>query len=69
MTEKQGFMTALYERLSRDDELKASSCPLLGFHSGRTALESPGRDRQALQCPHGSDDSRYEKNRKVSQKP
>ena len=25
MTEKQGFMTALYERLSRDDELNGES--------------------------------------------
>ena len=24
MTEKQGFMTALYERLSRDDELNGA---------------------------------------------
>lgn len=35
----------------------------------RTALESPGRDRQALQCPHGSDDSCYEKTGRCHRSP
>jgi len=30
MTEKQGFMTALYERLSRDDELNGE-CRRCGY--------------------------------------
>ena len=35
MTEKQGFMTALYERLSRDDELNGESNSKIGRASCR----------------------------------
>ena len=48
---------------------RASSCPLLRSHNGRAALESPGRNRQALQCSHGSDDSCYEKTGRCHRSP
>ena len=43
MTEKQGFMTALYERLSRDDELNGESNSI---SNQKKLLEQYERDRK-----------------------
>ena len=52
MTEKQGFMTALYERLSRDDELngESNSCLLYtSFPAGKKPDLSLREKEQIIQ--------------------
>ena len=69
LPEQEEYQLGKYGRMRRNFLKEHHPARYSDLHSGRTALESPGRNRQALQCPHGSDDSCYEKNRKVSQKP
>ena len=47
MTEKQGFMTALYERLSRDDELNGESNSI---SNQKKLLEQYAKEHGFKQC-------------------
>ena len=53
MTEKQGFMTALYERLSRDDELNGESNSI---SNQKKLLEQYAKEHGFTNLVHFTDD-------------
>lgn len=53
MTEKQGFLTALYERLSRDDELNGESNSI---SNQKKLLEQYAKEHGFTNLVHFTDD-------------